>query len=43
MTHELARDIIMIGRALLNHIVIDHPDGVSTARRSFESPRTPTR
>ena len=25
MTHELARDIVMIGRAPLNHIVIDHP------------------
>jgi pSer/pThr/pTyr-binding forkhead associated (FHA) protein len=24
-THELARDIIMVGRAPLNHIVIDHP------------------
>jgi predicted component of type VI protein secretion system len=24
-THELARDIVMIGRAPLNHIVIDHP------------------
>jgi pSer/pThr/pTyr-binding forkhead associated (FHA) protein len=24
VTHELARDIVMIGRALLNHIVIDH-------------------
>jgi pSer/pThr/pTyr-binding forkhead associated (FHA) protein len=25
VTHELARDIVMIGRAPLNHIVIDHP------------------
>ena len=24
-THEFARDVIMIGRAPLNHIVIDHP------------------
>ena len=24
VTHELARDIVMIGRAPLNHIVIDH-------------------
>ncbi|HZR06703.1 MAG TPA: FHA domain-containing protein [Candidatus Udaeobacter sp.] len=24
-THELARDIVMIGRAPLNHVVIDHP------------------
>jgi pSer/pThr/pTyr-binding forkhead associated (FHA) protein len=25
VTHDLARDIVMIGRAPLNHIVIDHP------------------
>jgi pSer/pThr/pTyr-binding forkhead associated (FHA) protein len=25
VTHELARDIVMIGRAPLNQIVIDHP------------------
>jgi pSer/pThr/pTyr-binding forkhead associated (FHA) protein len=25
VTHELARDIVMIGRAPLNHMVIDHP------------------
>src|SRR5512133_2180516 len=25
VTHELVRDIVMIGRAQLNHIVIDHP------------------
>ena len=25
VTHELVRDIVMIGRAPLNHIVIDHP------------------
>jgi pSer/pThr/pTyr-binding forkhead associated (FHA) protein len=25
VTHEFARDIVMIGRAPLNHIVIDHP------------------
>ena len=25
VTHELARNIVMIGRAPLNHIVIDHP------------------
>jgi pSer/pThr/pTyr-binding forkhead associated (FHA) protein len=25
VTHELGRDIVMIGRAPLNHIVIDHP------------------
>jgi pSer/pThr/pTyr-binding forkhead associated (FHA) protein len=25
VTHELARDIVMIGRAPSNHIVIDHP------------------
>jgi pSer/pThr/pTyr-binding forkhead associated (FHA) protein len=25
VTHELGRDIVMIGRAPSNHIVIDHP------------------
>lgn len=25
VTHELARDIVMVGRALLNEIVIEHP------------------
>ena len=25
VTHQLARDIVMIGRAPLNHMVIDHP------------------
>ena len=25
VAHEFARDIVMIGRAPLNHIVIDHP------------------
>jgi pSer/pThr/pTyr-binding forkhead associated (FHA) protein len=25
VTHELTRDIVMIGRAPLNHIVIDDP------------------
>ena len=25
VTHELVRDIVMIGRAPSNHIVIDHP------------------
>jgi len=39
VTHELVGDIVTIGRVPLNHIVIDHFDGISGARRPPESPQ----
>jgi hypothetical protein len=36
---ELGRDIVMVGRAPLNQIVIDHPHGIGAARRASENRR----
>ena len=36
---ELTRDIVMIGRAPSNQIVIDHPHGIGAARRASENRR----